>query len=64
MKTGELMSRAEVMEYLKISHQTLYKLMKLNAFPYIKMERKVLFRKSDIDAYLEAHMVRPAGRKK
>jgi excisionase family DNA binding protein len=58
MKTGELMSRAEVMAYLKISHQTLYKLMKQGAFPYMKLERKVLFRKADVDRWLESKMIR------
>ena len=48
-----LMSRNEVVKYLKISHGTLTKLMNKKAFPYIKLERKVLFRKSDIDKFLE-----------
>ncbi len=64
MEERDLMTKQEVMEYLRISHQTLFRLMKSGAFPYIKMERKVLFRKRDIDAYLEAHMVKPAGGKK
>ena len=46
------------MGYLQISHQTLYKLMKQRAFPYIKLERKVLFRKKDIDKWLESKMVK------
>ena len=38
--------------------ETLHKLMKQNAFPYMKLERKVLFRKSDIDKWLESKMIR------
>lgn len=64
MKEKDLMTRLEVIEYLRISSATMSRLMKSCAFPYIKLERRVLFRKSEIDAYLEAHMVRPAGGKK
>lgn len=45
------------MEYLQISKGTLYKLMRRKAFPYIKLERKVLFRKKDIDKFLESKIV-------
>lgn len=57
MKKEDLMTRKEVMEYLRISHQTLHKLMKQRAFPYIKLEKRVLFKKTDIDKYIEAHIV-------
>jgi len=58
MKNNDLMSRKQLMEYLKISHQTLHKLMKQRAFPYIKLERKVLFHKEDIDKWLESQLVK------
>lgn len=51
------MTRKEVMEYLRIKRGTLSKLMKQRAFPYIKLERKVLFKKKDIDAFLESKKV-------
>lgn len=57
MKKEDLMTRKDVMEYLRISHQTLHKLMKQRAFSFIKLEKRVLFRKTDIDKYLEAHIV-------
>ncbi len=57
--SNDLMTKQEVMAYLRISHQTLFRMMKSGAFPYFKLERKVLFRKSDVDAYLEAHLVTP-----
>jgi excisionase family DNA binding protein len=57
------MTKADVMEYLGISRPTLQRLMKKLAFPYIKLDKTVLFRKADIDAYLEAHLVKPSSRK-
>ena len=58
MRKEELLTRDEVMDYLKISKGTLYKLMKQKAFPYIKLERKVLFRKKDIDEFLDSKLVK------
>lgn len=45
------------MEYLRISHGTLDKIIKKREIPYIKLERKVLFKKSDIDAWLESKRI-------
>jgi excisionase family DNA binding protein len=53
-----LLTRKEAMEYLRISHGTLHKLMIQHALPYIKLERKVLFRKSEIDKFLESRSVK------
>jgi excisionase family DNA binding protein len=58
MRKGELITRSEVIEYLRISHGTLTKLMKRHAFPYIKLEKKVLFRKEDIDRFLESKLIK------
>lgn len=46
------------MEYLRISRGTLDRLMKNRALPFIKLEKKVLFRRRDIDAFLEKHLVK------
>jgi len=54
----ELLTREQVMRYLQIGHSTLSKLMRRKTFPYIKLERKVLFKKSDIDAWLESKIVK------
>ena len=54
----ELLTREQVMQYLQISHGTLNKLMRMKAFPYIKLERKVLFKKKDIDEFLESKIVK------
>ena len=58
MTKEELLTRNEVMEYLKISHGTLHKLMKQKAIPYIKFEKKVLFRKSDVEKFLNRKTVK------
>ena len=58
MRKEELLTRDELMDYLKISKGTLYKLMKQKAFPYIKLERKVLFWKKDLDEFLDSKLVK------
>lgn len=46
------------MDYLQISRGTMHKLLKRREIPFIKLERKLLFRKSDIDAWLETKRVK------
>lgn len=60
MKSDDvLMTRREVMEYLKISHNLMYSLMRDRAFPFFRLKgRKVLFKKSDIDKWLESKRVK------
>jgi excisionase family DNA binding protein len=58
MSPDDLMDKAGLLEYLKISRATLQKLMAAKAFPYIKFGRRVLFRKADIDKWLESKMIR------
>jgi excisionase family DNA binding protein len=60
MEIGQerLLTKAEVEEYLRISHMTLQNLMKKHSLPYIKMGKRVLFRRTEIDAFLEAKTVR------
>jgi len=53
----DLLTKKETMEYLRISASTIEKLMKSGELPYIKFERKVLFRKSNIDKFLEKKTV-------
>jgi excisionase family DNA binding protein len=58
MPAEELMTKAEVMEYLRISRGTLDKLMLKHELPFVKLEKKVLFRKRDIDRFIEKHLVK------
>ena len=46
------------MVYLRISPGTLDKLVKKHELPCIKLERKVLFRKNDVEAWLETKRVK------
>jgi len=47
------------MEYLSIkSRTTMFKLLK-DGFPHAKIGRKLIFRQSDIDAWIEARSVKP-----
>lgn len=58
MNQERLLTRKDVMEYLRISHGTLHKLVKSRAIPFIKLERKVLFKKADVEAWLETKRVK------
>ena len=53
----ELMTKAELMDYLRISKRTLDKLMKTDDLPYIKLARRVLFKREDVDAFLETKRI-------
>ena len=55
---NELMTKAEVMAFLRISKRTLDKLMKAREIPFFKLKRKVLFKRDDIDRWLETKRVR------
>jgi len=58
MPDKNLMERAEVMEYLRISRGTLDKLQKRREIPFFKLGKKVVFNKADIDAWLESKRVK------
>ena len=58
MVEKDLLDRAEVMNYLRISRGTLDKLQRTRDLPFVKIGKKVLFRKRDIDRFLEKHLVK------
>ena len=58
MADRDYMERAEVMEYLRISRGTLDKLQKRREIPFAKIGKKVLFRKRDIDGWMESMIVK------
>ena len=58
MSPDDIMTKDEVLEYLKISRNILDRLMKNKELPYVKLERRVLFRKKDIDEFLESKLVK------
>ena len=52
------------MEYLQIrSRTTMFRLLK-EGFPHARFGKKLIFRQSDVDAWVEAHMVKPEEKKK
>lgn len=54
----EFLTKDDLIRILKISRPTINRLMKQKAFPFIKLERRVLFRKADIDRFLESKTVK------
>jgi len=58
MKEDRLLTKKQVQEYLQISHTFLQKLMNEKELPYIKLGRRVLFQKSDLDKLLETKKVK------
>ena len=57
MSAGEYMTKAELQEYLRISKSSVEKLMK-QGLPHVKLTRRVLFRKIDVDGWLESKIVK------
>jgi len=58
MFKDELLTKEEVRKHLRIAASTLDIYIKNKKIPYIKLDRRVLFKKSDIDAFLESRKVK------
>ncbi len=58
LEKPDLMTIAEAMQYLRISRSTMHRLMRKHALPYLKLEKKILFRRSEIEKYLESITVK------
>jgi len=58
MTERTFLTKAEAAEYMRVSRATVDRLMKRRGLPFIKLEKKVLFRKKDIDAFLEKRLVK------
>jgi excisionase family DNA binding protein len=54
----QLLTIAELQEYLSVSRTTVFKLMKDRRIKYAKVGRRVLFRKSDIDEFIQKSIVK------
>ncbi len=52
-----LLTKIELMGYLRISRSTLDKWIKEKYLPYIKLDRRVLFRREDIDRFIKSRTV-------
>ena len=58
-----LWSIKEVMQYMQIrSRTTMFKLLKAG-FPHAKVGKKLIFRQSDVDAWIEVRVVKPSPKK-
>jgi excisionase family DNA binding protein len=56
----KLLTAKEVAEYLRLSKSTIYKLTSQKLIPFIKLNNgKVLFKLSDIEAWLEKRKQNP-----
>lgn len=55
----EVMETAEAAEYLGIKPQTLasWRCTGRHSLPFVRLGRRIKYRKSDLDAYLAAHTV-------
>lgn len=58
MSESIFLTREELMEYLKIKRSTLQKLMNKGDLPYFKLGRRILFKKEEIDRWIESKRVK------
>jgi len=53
-----LMTRTEVMVYLRVSKRTFDKMMKSENIPHFRLKKKLLFRESEIENWRESKRVK------
>ncbi len=53
----EYLTKKELEAYLKVSRTLIAKFMK-EGLPHIKLDRRVLFRKRDVDRFMESKLVK------
>jgi excisionase family DNA binding protein len=53
----EFLTKAEMADRLRITLRTLTNMMNRHEIPYLKVGKRVLFRKSDIDKWLESKRI-------
>ena len=49
----------ETLEYLKLSRSKLARMMKAGEVPYARIGKRILFRKADLDQFVESRLVKP-----
>jgi len=57
--TPELMTFREALEALRIGKTKLTAMMKAREIPYVKMGKRVFFRRVDLDRFIESRLVKP-----
>jgi excisionase family DNA binding protein len=55
MPDAEFMTKAEAAQLMRLSRATIDRLRASGQLPFVKLGKKVIFRRSDIDAFLERH---------
>jgi excisionase family DNA binding protein len=58
MADKELLTIRDLMAYLSVGRSTIYNILKTGELPYIKLGKRVLFRKKDVDKFLESKLVK------
>lgn len=58
MVENEYITKEEFRHLIRVSRATLDLIMKRKEVPYIKLERKVLFKKADVEVWLESKRVK------
>lgn len=58
MPARDNLTKEEAADYLRISRATLDRLVKKRLVPHAKLGKRVIFRKRDLDALLEKHLVK------
>ena len=53
----EYLTKTELLAYLKVSRTIVEKLM-LQGLPHIKLDRRVLFRREDVDKFMASKLVK------
>ena len=63
MPATELLTTDEVMSYLRITRRTLYRLVKAQAIPLLRVGHQWRFRRKELDAWMRSggHMAKQAG---
>ena len=54
----ELLTIPEVLKLLRISRMTLYRQMAVGKLPHVKLGRRVLFRKADVEKFITSKIVK------
>lgn len=58
MVVNEYLTKEELRQLIRVSRATLDLIMKRKEVSYIKLRRRVLFKKADVDAWLESKRVK------
>lgn len=58
MKGQDLLTKAELGKHLRVSRATVDRLIERREIPYVKIGRRVLFRREDVDRFIASRIVK------